>query len=191
MRHVYWEINVFLSLSIYIYIYFLSWLSQCVQKLERMKCQRNLRLRHCTLHACCCDVRVWLQLQRQRSLFGAAASEAEGMSEFMWQTEWNTHCVCVSVCECDSVLYVSQWIVFNVARLRLPAWTSSSAFPLFIYFFKPLFIHRGSSERSAVFLQERVIFTQITRIHTDRVTWLLVSADENIINWNEPNKSIQ
>ena len=43
--------------------------------------------------------------------------------------------VCVSVCVWDSVLYVSQWIVFNVARLKLPAWTSFSAFPLYFLFF--------------------------------------------------------
>ena len=109
-----------------------------------MRCQRNLRIRHHTLHACCCG-----------SEGGAAAAEAAadvwssssiwgGGHEQVHVTDWMEHLtvcvcvcvwVCVSVCVWDSVLYVSQWIVFNVARLKLPAWTSFSAFPLYFLFF--------------------------------------------------------
>lgn len=86
--------------------------------------------------------------QQQHLRRRAWASSCDRLNEHL------TVCVCVW----DSVLYVSQWIVFNVARLKLPAWTSFSASPLYFFiFFKPLFIHRGSSERSAVFLQEQVI----------------------------------
>lgn len=63
--------------------------------------------------------------QQQHLRRRAWASSCDRLNEHL------TVCVCVW----DSVLYVSQWIVFNVARLKLPAWTSFSASPLCFLFF--------------------------------------------------------